>query len=378
MSNNSIDSLQNVLATEVFHYAKDAKKAAGRALGTIVEIVSYHLLKAWGFGTSIAIERRIPEFARSELTHNVEFTLHPLLDIKNITLDDNDLPFTAKKIFNQCKFKERYRVNIKRTQLLSTDRLLRNSCIIYENTEHLAVAHLGENVGNHWTISIARAHCHPYAMFECKRVGVEEGIKKGPQTIEKAKQGAYVAGAVSSLQKLKLSDGTVYGAIHLENDKLILEPYDEFMEVIINSNDVQLLRHFVMTVGVVSNHGNWFTSGDHNKELKVLSGSYDWLLFLSDIGLVEFVERLLMKPKRQFKPVQDAFISSYTGTRSRNRFTKVQMSIAANYAIQNYFKENIDTIEGWFNVISPREGRVSELKTTLNTLKTKNWQDILK
>lgn len=80
----------------------------------------------------------------------------------------------------------------------------------------------------------------------------------------------------------------------------------------------------------------------------------------------------------QFKPVQDAFISSYTGTRSRNRFTKVQMSIAANYAIQNYFKENIDTIEGWFNVVSPKERRVSELKTTLNTLRTKKWQDILK
>ena len=30
----------------------------------------------------------------------------------------------------------------------------------------------------------------PFAIFECKRVGVEEGMRKGPQRIEKAKQGA--------------------------------------------------------------------------------------------------------------------------------------------------------------------------------------------
>jgi hypothetical protein len=38
----------------------------------------------------------------------------------------------------------------------------------------------------------------PYAMIECKRVGIEEGTTKGPQTIEKAKQGAYVAGTAFS------------------------------------------------------------------------------------------------------------------------------------------------------------------------------------
>jgi NADH-quinone oxidoreductase subunit E len=40
----SVDKLQNMLATEVFSYAKDKKKASGRALGTLVEIVTFYTL----------------------------------------------------------------------------------------------------------------------------------------------------------------------------------------------------------------------------------------------------------------------------------------------------------------------------------------------
>ena len=50
------------------------------------------------------------------------------------------------------------------------------------------------------TIALNDLIAEPFAIFECKRVGVEEGMRKGPQTIEKAKQGAYVARSVSSLQ----------------------------------------------------------------------------------------------------------------------------------------------------------------------------------
>jgi hypothetical protein len=39
-------------------------------------------------------------------------------------------------------------------------------------------------------------------------------MKKGPQTIEKAKQGAYVARTVSSLQKIRLRDGVLGGVVH--------------------------------------------------------------------------------------------------------------------------------------------------------------------
>ena len=45
MSYQSIDKVQSVLAEEVFGYAKDKKKAAGRALGTFIEIINFYLGK---------------------------------------------------------------------------------------------------------------------------------------------------------------------------------------------------------------------------------------------------------------------------------------------------------------------------------------------
>jgi hypothetical protein len=62
MAYESVDQLQNVLVDKVFHYAKDAKEAAGRALGTLVEMITFYLLKSWGFEHSVAIERALAEF----------------------------------------------------------------------------------------------------------------------------------------------------------------------------------------------------------------------------------------------------------------------------------------------------------------------------
>ncbi len=45
MAYESVDKLQRVLAEEVFNHTKDPKKASGRALGTLVEIITYYLLK---------------------------------------------------------------------------------------------------------------------------------------------------------------------------------------------------------------------------------------------------------------------------------------------------------------------------------------------
>jgi len=45
MAYESVDQLQKSLAETVFAYADDKKKAAGRALGTLVEIITYYLLK---------------------------------------------------------------------------------------------------------------------------------------------------------------------------------------------------------------------------------------------------------------------------------------------------------------------------------------------
>lgn len=79
MSYQSVDALQQVLVEKVFHYAADRKKAAGRALGTLVEIITYYALKSWNFRENVAIERPLQEYKNPAITHNVEFSLHPVL-----------------------------------------------------------------------------------------------------------------------------------------------------------------------------------------------------------------------------------------------------------------------------------------------------------
>lgn len=322
MPYESVDALQRSLTQKVFHYAKDAKKAAGRALGTLVEIITFYLIKSWGYEKHTAIERRLPEYANPEITHN-------------------------------------------------------NACVLYEDGARMIIAYLGKATKIAYRVSVHQLTPHPFAVLECKRVGVEEGVKKGPQTIEKAKQGAYVARTVSSLQKIRMSDGSIYGVLHLDSGDLRYEPYEQFLRAVISSDDACLLRDFTLTVGVVSNHGNWFTSDDHNTELKVLAQSYDWLLFLTDAGLSTFVESLLVKPAKQYKPIKDAFVKSYTGKKCANRFTKVKIALAADLALQEYFSANLPEIEMWFNVISPAGRSITELKRELDSLSAKNWKEIL-
>ena len=80
---------------------------------------------------------------------------------------------------------------------------------------------------------------------------MEEGMKKGPQSIEKAKQGAYVARTVSSLQKIRYADGRVGGVIHLASGELYHRPYVDLLEEVVASKNAAILRNFILTVGVV-------------------------------------------------------------------------------------------------------------------------------
>ena len=98
MTYPSVDRLQNMLAKEVFHYAKDAKKASGRALGTLVEIIAFYCLKSWRLEFCTAIERPLPEFANVDITHNVEYSLHPTTFLERIEFGRDTLPLTASKI----------------------------------------------------------------------------------------------------------------------------------------------------------------------------------------------------------------------------------------------------------------------------------------
>src|SRR6185437_2655228 len=262
-------------------------------------------------------------------------------------------------------------------QLLNKSAILRNACTIAISNKTLLLCSFKSDIGETVDLHIYEQSKKPYAMFECKRVGIEEGMTKGPQTIEKAKQGAYVARSASSLQKIRTEDGTLQGIIYKSDGTYIIKPFVELMEDVIFSNDKELLRRFILTVGVVSNHGNWFTAENHNKEMKVLAQSYDWLLFLTDTGLAEFIENLLLTPVAEFRHIREIFLASYKEGKKKNAFTKVKMDIEADRTLLKYFESHLSFIESWFNVISPKGKQLIDLKAELDALKNKNWTEIL-
>jgi len=379
MSYQSVDALQRVLVEKVFHYADDRKKAAGRALGTLVEIITYYALKGWGFCENVAIERALPEYKNPAITHNVEFSLHPVLRRQVIPPQEFTFPLTTAKlrrVLDGQKF-DHGDLIAKAAQVLSNDGVLRNACIFEESADAFCIASMDERNGNQCALTVSVLSQHPFAIFECKRVGVEEGMKKGPQSIEKAKQGAYVARAVSALQKVRYANGQIGGVIQLADGTLYHKPYVQLLEETIKSHDPAMLRDFILTVGVVSNHGNWFTEQDHNKELKVLAQSYDWLLFLTDQGLAEFVTELLLKPVRELADARGAFLRSYGPAASGNRFTKVKMDVKADVVLRHYFATHAKIIEAWFNVITPQGRSLKKLQEELRTLNGKNWTKML-
>lgn len=370
----SVDQLQKVLVEKVFHYAKDSKKAAGRALGTLVEIITFYMLKSWGFEHSVAIERALAEYGNPDITHNVEYSLHPILRQQRLVFH-HKLPVNAARILENINEKTFSLVDFTKSDrvLLTSGGVLRNSCVIANGKSSHLVATLDSIQQDRVKIEIVEQYRRPYAIFECKRVGVEEGMKKGPQTIEKAKQGAYVAKSLSSMHKLRTASGELRGLVYRADQTIYSKPYVELLAEIIASNDAELLRYFILTVGVVSNHGNWFTSENHNKELKVLAQSYDWLLFLTDAGLSEFITELLLKPARLLEPARNAFLASYTKEKTKNQFTKVQIDYRADQVLQKYFKDNAGRIEKWFNVIGPPRGTMEALEGKLSQLRKKNW-----
>lgn len=382
MAYDSVDQLQKALTEKVFHYATDSKKAAGRALGTIVEIITYYLLKTWGLNNSISIERKIAEYGNPDITHNVEYSLHPIFKEFNLTFPKDGKTITSnviwksieknKKDFNLSKFEK------SNNTLLSKDQILRNSCTIGISVNSYLVAAIVKENQTSYIVAISEQSHKPFSIFECKRVGVEEGTKKGPQTIEKAKQGAYVARTISSLQKIRLDTGEMYGVIYKADKNIHSKSYYTLLDEVINSDESDLLTHFTLTVGVVSNHGNWFTSSNHNKELKVLNQSYDWLLFLMDKGITEFIEELILEPTRENKIIRDSFLASYTATKKSNQFTKVKMNKNADFQLLSYFNKNLKKIESWFNIITENKKSLDELKSEISILKSKDWINILR
>ena len=186
----------------MFGYVQDKKKASGRALGTLVEIVTFYTLCAWELRDHIVIERSVSEFVHPEITHNVEFSLHPIASTHSVTRKPLHLPVTSAKVLRALG-QPLTGVNGRQETLVTTRRVMRNAAIVAEREGGFVSAHLIEMDAKGCAVALTDLFNEPFAVFECKRVGVEEGMRKGPQTIEKAKQGAYVARSVSSLQSVR-------------------------------------------------------------------------------------------------------------------------------------------------------------------------------
>jgi len=369
----SVDALQRTLANTVFQYATDRKKAAGRALGTLVELVTFYTLRAWDLRDHLVIERSVPEFANPEIMHNVEFSMHPVLNRHRIVICPLSLPLTAKKIKKQLPFLKD--VEVRSTRVLSRDGVKRNASVIVENQGGPVVANVDTLSDSCCHLTVCELLGDPFAIFECKRVGIEEGMRKGPQSIEKAKQGAYVARSVSALQKIRLRNGRFQGIRELPDGTFKTGSYPELLREAIDTAAVAELTGFILTVGVVSNHGNWFTSEYHNKELRVLAQSYDWLLFLTDLGLSQFIDRLLLNPTPELAPAREAFLASYSGSAGANKFTKVRIAIEADEALRSYFATHESEVETWYNVITPRSDTIETLQADLRKLAAKHAQE---
>ena len=375
----SVDALQAMLTKDVFHYAKDSKKAAGRALGTLVEVITFYLLHSWGLRDSLAIEKPLAEFANPDITHNVEYSLHPVLQKWDLDFSVKRLPINSVKIRAELWHKEKRQKgrDVERV-LYATNDIVRNCCTIWENEMGLYVAHLENREDLSCKIVVNYLHNHPYAVFECKRVGIEEGMKKGPQTIEKAKQGAYVARTVSALQKIRFQNGQMGGVLEKQDGSLEHGLYADLLREAVASSDLDVLQGFILTVGVASNHGNWFTADKQNKEMRVLAQSYDWLLFLTDEGLSSFVHELLLEPVPELQAAKNAFLASYKGDKSGNRFTKITMDVEADAVLKDYFKNHQAQIAAWFNVIAPSGRSLDLLREELEILRDKDWESVYK
>lgn len=98
MAYESVDKLQKVLAEDVFKHTKDPKKASGRALGTLVEIITYYLLKTCGLNNQISIERGLAEYGNPYITHNVEYSLHPIVRSSFLTIAESEKSITSNII----------------------------------------------------------------------------------------------------------------------------------------------------------------------------------------------------------------------------------------------------------------------------------------
>jgi hypothetical protein len=93
----------------------------------------------------------------------------------------------------------------------------------------------------------------------------QPSIRRRSRAVQLVCQGRVVAGA----QAKRRNHGWLYqmGRWNVwEDGTYRFGDYYELMAEVIASSDRELLHKFILTVGVVSNHGNWFTAENHSSK----------------------------------------------------------------------------------------------------------------
>jgi len=67
---------------------------------------------------------------------------------------------------------------------------------------------------------------------------------------------------VSAIQRVRFSDGRIGGVIECDGKLIAFDDYYGLIAKAVADQNLDILANFILTVGIVSNHGNWFTSGN--------------------------------------------------------------------------------------------------------------------
>lgn len=82
-------------------------------------------------------------------------------------------------------------------------------------------------------------------------------------------------------------------------------------------------------------------------------------------GLAAFINDVLHPRSSHLYNCSKAFHDSYSARKHVNRFTKSKIDALANAELVDYFTKRSREITSWFNVITPRTAKITELRSQL-------------
>jgi len=362
----AIDEAQMALANEIFDSRESPKKAAGRAIGTLQEILAYSVLHHYELDSRTYLEYPLPEQGLEEVTHEVEFSIHPKVGERgaeisgrkheNATLSDLDASSLYDSKANRLK-----KPTLVHHDDDGWDRIRTNPGLLKQddlkNWEYDSIPIAYYNNGNK---KIVLLDPQPIGFIECKRVGLEEGTTSGPQTIEKAKQATLVAFRTSRLQKIITSDGKK--GLLIDDDHVEVGNFEELWEDTLSEGDPEELRGVVRSVLFFSNHGNWYPQDNEGKGVKMIKSSFDWAVWVEDEGLIELIEFVLNDTD-----MRNAFNLHVES--SETILTKSKFESDARESMLEFVSSNWDRIsEDWFTVLEPEGKSIEDLMDEFRTV----------